>query len=179
MNDVILFLGSGTSYSSGLPSVIEITNEALSGSWHDHSDQNFYRGKHPAEYFEKDNIVYRLQSFLNIIKVISDQYYNDRGRSESNYEDLFYMCKQIVDNELWEIDNPLIVPFIDLINDKIKDLCEPFPNKPGFHIDLQLLAQRTCDYLECVVWHSIGHGIEPSGLGLISEIISSDLIDKT
>ncbi len=179
MNEIILFLGSGISYSSGIPSVSEITDDALTGSWHDRTDQNFARGKHPSKNIEKSNNVYKIQSVLKIIKNVSDHYYIERERPKSNYEDLFYICKQIVDNELREIDNPAIDPFIELINNKITELCDPIFNKPEIRIDLKLLAQRACDYLQCVVWNSIGYGVEPTGLDVISKISTNGLFDKT
>lgn len=46
--DIILFLGSGISFPSGLPNGYEITHSMLYDKWHSHSDQLYYSGLHPS-----------------------------------------------------------------------------------------------------------------------------------
>jgi hypothetical protein len=40
----LLFLGSGISYKSGIPSVNDLTKQVLAGDWHVHTDMKFYPG---------------------------------------------------------------------------------------------------------------------------------------
>ena len=68
---ILLFLGSGISFPSNLPNVNELTTKVLNDSYHDHTDQTFYQGNHPSEYFQEQNIVPRLQAFLKLLKEMS------------------------------------------------------------------------------------------------------------
>ena len=175
---LMLFLGSGISFPSGLPSVDKITNSMLDDDWFDHSDLTFVRGEHTAEYFRKQNLVPRLQSFLRILKEYSDSFYLKRKQNSANYEDLFYLCKQINDHESGEVVNPGLIPFIDLINTKIVDICKPIPSKPEYKIDLKVLTSRSCDFIQNVVWDSLSTKKEPEGMEMIVELAKLDSIDK-
>ncbi|MHA1337279.1 MAG: SIR2 family protein [Promethearchaeota archaeon] len=176
--NVILFLGSGISFSTGLPNVIQITESLLNDKWFDHSDLTFVKGEHPSEYFRSQNLVPRLQSFLKIIKEYIDNFLKKRYNVTSNYEDLFYICKQIHDHETGEIDNPALIPFIEYLYNQIRDLCVPIPTRPELKINLKFLAERSCDFIQNVVWHSLSTNKDPSGMDLIIELAHSKEIEK-
>ena len=55
--NIMFFLGSGISFPSELPNVNQITESLLNDEWFDHSDLTFIQGKHPSEYFRKQNFV--------------------------------------------------------------------------------------------------------------------------
>ena len=105
--NILLFFGSGISFPSGLPDIDTITDKLLNEKWHEHTDQNFYFGEHPNPYYREKDITPRIQKFLTILKESSDLYFKERRQNSTNYEGLFYICRQIEDNEDWEIDNPL------------------------------------------------------------------------
>lgn len=174
----MLFLGSGISFPSELPNVNQITVSLLNDEWFNHSDLTFVRGEHPSEYFRKQNFVPRLQLFLKILKEFSDSFYQKRNQNSASYEDLFYLCKQIDDHESGEVDNPGLIPFIDFLNSKIVDICKPIPSKPEFKIDLKVLANRSCDFIQNVVWNSLSTNKEPVGMELIVELAKLNRIDK-
>lgn len=161
---VLLFLGSGISYESGMPSVDGLTDKVLSGDWHEHTDMVFY----PRH---RDVFVNRLQSFLKILKDYSDSYFLDRWpqKGKANYEDLFYICRQIHDHEYSEILNPAIWPYVEKLRKETASICVPLPPTDR-DITLAELAGRACDYIQCVVWHSIPLDKKPQGLSLISEL---------
>jgi len=165
---LIIFLGSGVSFASELPDVKMITEKLLNAPWFNHTDQNFYPGKHPSPYFEKDNLVPRIQDFLKILKAFADEYLINRRDTESTYEDLYFLCQQISDNEKFEIDNPAIKPFIDDLNMKTEHLFDA--DKLIF--DLGDLASRACDLIQCVIWHLL-YATEPKGLELILELVEN------
>jgi hypothetical protein len=169
---ILLFLGSGTSLKSELPNTHEITYNILSEKWYEHTDQNFYPGQHPNEYFRASDITPRVQKFLNILKEFSDSYYRDRRDSDSNYEDLFYLCQQINDNQTFEIDNPVIAPFVNQLHNKLVGL-EIYPSIPPIkkRIDIKYLSDRAISLIQSVVWNSLLPQKEPVGLDLILEII--------
>lgn len=169
---VLLFLGSGVSYNAGIPSVGKLTKQVLSGDWHKHTDMVFYPNN-------KDEFVSRIQSFLEILKTDADSYLLERWsrKDETNYEDLFYLCRQIYDHEMAEILNPAVWPYIEELRKKTMQLCVPLlPTNRS--VNLVDLAGRSCDYIQCVVWHSIPLDAKPQGLSLISELASSDRIDS-
>ena len=165
---LIVFLGSGVSFESGLPCVKKMTEKLLNAPWFNHADQNFYPGKHPSPYFEKENQTPRIQDFLKILKKFADEYLIKRRDTESTYEDLFFLCQQISDNEKFEIDNPAIQSFINDLNIKTEHLYDP----ALLIFDLESLASRACDLIQCVVWHLL-YAKEPKGLELILELIEN------
>lgn len=169
---ILLFLGSGISYESGVPSVGELTKQVLLGDWHEHTDMVFYPNN-------KDEFVSRIQSFLEILKADADTYLHERWpkKDETNYEGLFYLCRQIHDHEQAEILNPAVWPYVERLRQETTHLCVPLPttNRPITLVDL---AGRACDYIQCVVWHSIPFDKEPQGLSLISELALSDQVDS-
>ena len=169
-NNILLFLGSGVSFPSGLPDTKTITEKILIEKWHKHTDMNFYEGEHPNEHYRQYDITPKIQKFLIILKEFSDPYFLSRRESETNYEDLFYICQQIEDNEFLEIDNPLIVPFIRKLKFKLigMNIFTPTPNI-GI-IDLKDLSEQSIRLIECVVWHSLYFDGEPIGLDLILEL---------
>jgi hypothetical protein len=172
----ILFLGSGVSFASGLPDTTIITNLLLKEKWHNHTNQNFYYGEQPNPHFRSTNLAPRLQKFLTILKEATDGYLKERRDIEANYEDLFYLSQQISDNEQYEIDNAAIAPFINVLRDKTQELCASMPFER--EINLGVLASRSCDLIQCVVWHALYNRETPKGLQLITELIKNSKIEK-
>jgi len=165
---LLLFLGSGISYKSALPNVNDITNSIFKEKWHKHTAQVFYYGQHPNPYFRKEDISPVLQEFLHIIKEFSDKYIIERRGLESTYEDLFYICQQISDNERIEIDNPVVQPFIHYITEKSKHLFTTYSS--GEIVNLSSLASNSLTFINCVVHHALYSEKDPVGLDLIYEL---------
>jgi len=170
--NLLLFLGSGVSYASSLPNVDEITDSIFSNQWHKNSDQTFSPGTHPTPYFRKIDITPRLQEFLQIIKSYSDKYFLKRSSRKTTYEDLFFICQQICDNEKYEIDNPAIQPFINLIKKKTKHLCTSIENSHEV-IDLTALVSYSLVMINCIVHQALYTKKEPQGLNLITDLAKS------
>lgn len=174
--DILLFLGSGISYASSLPTVDDITDSIFNQQWYKHSNQTFFKGPHPSPYLQKENIVPRIQEFLKIIKNSSDEYLMKRRGTRTTYEDLFYICQQISDNERLEIDNPAIQLYVNKIKNDTQHLCIPLGSSPE-KIDLSSLASYSLTFLNCVVHHALYTDKDPMGLSLINGLakISSRL----
>ena len=168
-NDILLFLGSGTSYASKLPTVTEVTDSIFEDQWFDNTAATFSRGIHPSEFFQNMNIVPKLKEFLKIIRQHADVYLTERRSVCSNYEDLFYICRQISDNEKYEIDNPAICPYIKKIKAETIHLCGPLGIGKK-EIDLDSLASESMIYINCVVHNALYTDEEPKGLNLILEL---------
>lgn len=175
---VLLFLGSGISFPSKLPNVNELTRKVLNDSWYNKPDQMFYPGNYPPNYFQERNIVPRLQGFLKLLKEFADEYFLNRERFEANYEDLFYLCQQIADDQSHEIDNPAILPFIEKLTVLSGKLFNPLPYQPELEINLKLLASRSCDFIQCVVRDSLFTTEKPQGLDLLLELVRNKNIEN-
>ena len=171
IKNVLLFLGSGISFPSGLPCVKTITNRILNEKWHKHSNLNFYKGEHPNKYFKQLDITPKVQEFLKILKNFTESL---KRKNQTNYEDLFYLCQQIVDNESSEIENPLIIPFLNKLKVELtemeRDILSPIPSDNATTIDLKYLAEEAAALIQCVVWDSLLFDGKPSGLDLIIEL---------
>jgi len=160
---LMLFLGSGVSYDSGLPNVSILTAEVLTGKWHAHTDSNFYPGH---ELDRPDAWTTRVQSFLKILKGHADAYFSKRRQTEPTYEDLFFMARQIEDELMGNVQNPAIAQFLSKLQKQTRGLCRPIlPIEQEF--SLRELASITCDYIECVVWHSLRANKPPRGFDLL------------
>ena len=153
--NLIIFLGSGVSYKSRLPDSKTITDNLINGDWHQHTDSNFYSGKHPNDHFQKDDIAPKIQTFLKYIKEYADSYLIERKTNEANYEDIFFLIKQLHDELSYETDNPAIQLFINHLIEKFD-----IPNNPDFvelgtRIDFKDFCWKAKDFINCVVWNSL------------------------
>ncbi len=176
---VMLFLGSGISLRSGLPTTDDITNSLLNDKWHDHTDNNFYKGEHPGgEFWQSMNIVPKLQEFLKLLKENYDEYLKTKREIKSNYEDLFYICQQINNEYNGEIENPLIYAFLENLQEKTTEICKPIPNRKEKKINLDFLASRSLDLIQCVVWDKLYFNGDPQGLELILNLIKNKNVEN-
>jgi hypothetical protein len=135
----MFFLGSGISLSSGLPGTEEITNKLLQDDWHVHSNSTFYPG-HNSPYC--DEPAARCQEFLKILKDQVDQYYWQTDRRGEGNEDLYYLARQIADEELREIDNPAVYDFTARIKSDAWRLGKPLPSSEDMYCRFHQALQR-------------------------------------
>ena len=120
---ITFLLGSGASIPAGMPSTANITERVL-------TDEDMFRHTRGVYCFGTestlspfpDEYVPRVRFFLNILKSKIEPYYEDQLMRPINYEDLFYVVKQVHDNESRNHDNPIIKTFIDNILPDIKEL---------------------------------------------------------
>lgn len=170
-HNLLVFLGSGISFPSNLPNSDEITEKILYEKWHQHTDQNFYEGEHPNEYFKNIDITHKIQTFLVILKEYATPYMMERRQNPINYEDLFYICQQIKDNEDMEIDNPLLDTFIKKLHHMLigKNIySSKTPLQPI--ININYLAERSIALIQNVVWSCLPINTKPIGLSLLYDI---------
>ncbi|MCX6340515.1 MAG: SIR2 family protein [Candidatus Aureabacteria bacterium] len=173
---IILFLGSGVSFPTGLPCAKKVTDSILSDEWHSCSDGIFRPGPEPNQYFRDDNLAPCLQQFLKLLKEYADAYYSNKHRPESNYEDLYYLAQQIEDEELGEIFNPAIRPFVEEIKNKTVALCsrEQFGIKD---LTFRELGWKACIFIEYALWQLLGTNNNPEGMNLIKELALSPEVE--
>lgn len=175
---VMLFLGSGVSYATGLPTVQRITDCLLNGWWWKHTDERFYCDGSPS--VGSVPVAPRAQSFLKELRSHADAYAAQKYESTATYEDLYFLCQQIEDEETGEIFNPAMRPFVELLRHKIEPFCQPYqpPNEDRVET-LQSLASESCRLIECVVERLLATKNTPIGLGLIQELAQAPETEMT
>jgi hypothetical protein len=175
--EFILFLGSGVSYESGLPRVGEITRSLLNDEWHSHTDELFYPGPQPNSAFRSQNLVLRIQPFLKLLKSYADGYFALKRGTEANYEDLYYLARQLIDDYRGRVENPAILGFVLELKDRIKELCTPIPVTEE-EVTFERLADRACDFIQCAVWHMLYSDKTPLGMDIVKELALSQDIKR-
>lgn len=122
---VMLLIGSGVSYEAGLGTVGTITNKVLNGSYYrgPNNTMRYFQGDDPTRNPAYANVAPTVRTFLNELKDVADQYgleqaqINREDPSPTNYEDLYYLCTQIVEHEKGKSNNPAIGAFVDSLKD--------------------------------------------------------------
>lgn len=167
----MLFVGSGISFASNLPNLEKITRNLLKATWHNDKDYKFY----PGEVSDSDNKLWNiapgLQEFLNMLKKDCSP-----RRTKATYEDIFFLCQQIFDDQDGEVDNPAIYHFMKEIREKTLDLCSKIPSLAP--VNLRFLAMQSLKLIQWVIYYSLQNPVSLKGLNLITELAKSDDIDK-
>ena len=110
---ITFLLGSGISNPSEMPDVKKITDALLEENRlkkHDESERSIPL-YHPASsdfYPIKEEAT---RSFVILLKSFCDQHLVLRGMDTANYEDVYYLGKQIHDYVNGEYDNPALLPY--------------------------------------------------------------------
>jgi hypothetical protein len=167
---VLLFLGSGASRPSGMDGVRELTNGVLADPLVFVGADEFVpsrAGMVPMPGYERVAAV--TQGFLRVLKAYADRYYAVRNRQESNYEDIFYLARQIGDDRLGEIDNPAVDGFIR----EVREQCEPFlPHLVDVATGdrYPVLVRRACRLIQSVVARRLATPAKIVGFDFVDEV---------
>ena len=166
---MLLFLGSGVSVASGLPSVGEVTEHVLGKS---QSLNDF--GSEDSVSFELNtaigkDITSRAQSLLNLLYNIdiesrksmasywSGKEYKHTGaiyRTKTTYEDLFYLCEQIYWNGEALVDEAPVTAFVNTVEQQAGQVLLG-NNRDSRLIDLYALSKQASHLIEFVVDRSL------------------------
>lgn len=153
----VFLVGSGLSCSEGYPSVEEITDEIYSfKDVYKHSDNHFYRGENKSkkelfpEYYEYNCIIKKI---ICEAKSEIEKYYGNRY--VANYEDIYYLIKQISDK--FEYENPAILAFIEKLKQKINLLLKE-------NINFDESIANSIKYIENTVWHTLVKKVSNSNI---------------
>ncbi len=179
MKTAALFFGSGISIPSGLPSVQDISDAALNGKWRKHTDQNFYP-THPGS-TKSDPVVLSIQSFLGILSRIATEYPVALGVTRiSHYEDWFSLAEQVARLAYDFTPNLATVEFLRRLKKETEPIYAGFKDGIAGLDAFSSLADETCDYLHCVVYHELTKRVpaKPVGMQAITEIAAAvDTLD--
>jgi hypothetical protein len=173
---ILLFTGAGTSIRSKLPCTSQITESLLNGSWRGQRDLRvgdrwvfLPHDKSPKSTSDPTDLA---QQFLKLLKLNADEYYALRTGRESNYEDLYYLVRQICEDAVNTVKNPAIGPFID----KLKLRMLTIPHFAG--IKLKTLASWCCSLIYRVVLHELKKDVESEGFKLVHELATNPAVER-
>jgi len=166
---MILFLGSGVSLASSLPSVSEIRTELL-------------KIKNESRLLKLFNLLLELDS--NYLKNSAPFRYNSGKygftgqifRLETTYEDLFYLVDQIVINGIGLKADVTVEAFTDLVRRRGRSFLKG-KTKIEQALDLHKLANDARKFIEYKV-STLLHTTEVRGLDLVVELANSPLVSN-
>jgi hypothetical protein len=187
---LILFLGSGVSLQSGLPTVEELTSSILRSTYHQESYVHFSPGRHPDPNLRASDVTPRIRRFLRLLKRHDERdmklvgYTPADKRSsgaifrgdKTTYEDLFYLCEQI---RLWNIglvDNSMVTPLMEIIEHKAHGLLAGRSFMARLS-ELGSLAEQACSFIESVVADQL-RPERIAGLDLVLKLATAPYIEQ-
>lgn len=150
-----LLIGSGVSCAVGYPRMSKITEKVFSGD-------GVVRDIGVREYSlvpDHDggpcDWTYAVCNLLKSLKRKTRNFYREVGR-EINYEDLYYIVRQIHDSLVGEYENPITVPFEIYLKKRLKTLESANPElfarlKILDYISLISFVDNACKYIEGIV----------------------------
>jgi SIR2-like domain len=188
---MLLFLGSGVSLASGLPSVLDITEELLEGKFYYDTVERgkFYHENEINGKIVKD--VTDIQIFLKILKKIDTHYlktiapyytgneYKNTGsiyRSVTSYEDIFNLTQQVQQNGVGLTDDAMIGTFVDFILKEDDGLLEGNSREQRL-ISLYHLSSKSLNFIEWLVSKAL-HPKRLEGLDLLTDLAISPHIER-
>jgi len=138
--------GSGVSYVSEIPGIATITEKVLSGDNVGRQADSIYYIGSGQPYLQQ-----KVAECINLIKHIHDDIANFYTLIQEdhavNYEDIYYVLKQINDSFNLEFENPAINSLIEKLQAN-----EDFSNGK-----LRDVAREAIKYIECIVWQMISY----------------------
>lgn len=163
-----LIIGSGVSYYSDIPGINIITDTILnSKKIGKETDTNYYLEGYLGYVRQPylDSWVTKSQKLISLIKVDIDNFYKHIDKEHiTNYEDIYYVLRQITDSYYYEYENPAILKLIEYLLEEMQINSN----------DLKELADESSRFITCITWQSI----DKSNPTFNQFDIIKDLIDK-
>ena len=148
MNTAIL-LGAGSSLAAGYPSTQELTKRVLSGCGIQKGGDGSYDLYGDTIRPEKAQAV---NCMVQKLYIEAESYYASFPERPANYEDIYYLAKQVWDEESGEMENPTVHPFVKKLKaDILPMLKELLKDETNY---TNLLA-KTCKYIVFVVHQNL------------------------
>ena len=188
---MILFLGSGVSLASGLPSVLDITDQLLEGAYcSDPSGNEFFcaageKGDRTVQTLHREQRLLRMLATIDkhyldtAAPYVSGSSFKRSGsiyRSVTTYEDLFQMCMQIKQNGLGLTEDAMTGAFVDKIEREAGDLLDGDCLEECL-ISLYHLSSRAAAFIEWLVAQKLETNAI-AGLDLVVELARSPSIER-
>ena len=178
MKTTFLF-GAGSSVAAGFPSTEEITRRVLSG----HGVKKETSGSYSIDIdgvAPPDAATRFANCMVRKFHTEAERYYSAYDGRRTNYEDLYYLAKQVLNEESGEMENPAIRLFVvelradtsllikvgEEIDEGVKR-----PYKPGVPDNFLDLIKTTCDYIADIVWKMLAR--DPASVGHLDTIVEA------
>ena len=149
----VLLLGAGSSVSAGFPSTQNLTELVISGTGFErHTDETYVPpvGAPPATGTAR-LVAWMAQRLYAEAKC----YFAHRIGRCANYEDLFYLAKQALDEQAGEAENPAIGAFVNRLMADAATSIDDARAQNGDQITFKELLEETCNYIADRVLHGL------------------------
>jgi len=172
-----VLIGAGVSNIKPLPDTKKITEEILKG-------HNYARYTDGTYYISNDNksdeYTLRINKYLALLYREISSYYSDRPVKKPNYEDIFFLTKQIEDSLSTEFDNPAILALFDKLEPDIESVLSLNTQSPlTRRWDINKLIEESANYIIDIIVLMLNKEPENyKAFKLFSEIQSDIEVDK-
>ena len=179
MSDKIAFLlGAGSSQAAGFPSTRKLTEQIVSGHGVSRNGDGSY-------YIDADDkpptaLLRLVQSMVEQLRAEANPCYSSTAGKSANYEDIYYLARQVHDELSGETENPAIRLFVNALKDAMSPLVKDEHARmedPNGHWeqhlpdDLEGLLREVCNFIADIVAKSLlSHS---SASGSESSVIAS------
>lgn len=184
MNKITFLLGSGISIPSGYPATADITRRILGENWLYIRDQARSEvpiaSSHGGVYALKTEAIWGL---IRVLRGYVDQHLALHGKPEANYEDIYYLTRQVLDGLRGEYDNPGLLPLMFELRAKISLMVDNLNAAYGLEdiaskkeqLGLHGLLQDGIDFIEESVAAQLAPRTPIKGLQLLDQFLAADL----
>lgn len=139
---------------AGFPSTQCLTESVLSGVGVKRNSDDTYQLTDPQK--ERMPLVQLVSCAVRRIHSRAKGYFDEWNESGPNYEHLYYVAKQMWDEELGEMENPAVGPFAKELRAELEPLrkaaCGQYVPE-----NMERLYREVCDYIADVVWRRLQH----------------------
>ena len=157
-----ILLGAGSSLPAGFPSTRCLTHRVVTGAGIErHSDGTYCLIESAAP---TGGAVRLANGVARRLHAEAERYFSANGERPANYEDLFYLAKQALDEELGEMENPAIRSYVDELRADMPPLIDA-ANAENEWDDFNYLLAETCNYISDIVKILVEAGFLPSFRG--------------
>jgi hypothetical protein len=186
---LILFLGSGVSVPSGLPTADQLTRSIFLRAYHQDGHFHFSRGSRPKSVALHADDTSRIR---HLLKLLRDYDRHDRKRigharsgrfssgalfrgPNTTYEDIYHLSRQMASWSSGLADTSFVTPLMDIIQRKAGTLLAPCSALSRMS-ELGCLAERACAFIECAVADAL-RAPRILGLDLILQLADAPFIE--
>lgn len=179
-----LLLGSGISRPSGYPLTKEITDKLILSNWTFDRDQARSSISLNSPLYGSDYAL-GTEASIGLIRILRnhvDQHFAMHGKGEVNYEDIYYLARQLLDGLRGEYDNPGLLPLMLELRPKVSLMLENLNavyGRDGFfkeyqNMSLAMLLEKTIDFIEESVAGQLAPRGEAIGLNFLNQLLELD-----
>ena len=147
-----LLLGAGASQPAGYPSTDILTKRILSGDGVKRNSDGTYQLTEPDE--GERAVVQLVDCAVRHLHGKAKHYFEQLMISPTHYEHLYYLVKQVRDEEYGEMENPAIGPFAKELAAELTPLLRSARGQ-DVPKTLRALYREVCHYIADVVWRSL------------------------